>query len=120
MTLASKLKIGSFSPISLASIAFYGLAGIILLVLMATSGFPPDVALIGIVSVITAYGLFVRRGWALWLAVALFFVVTTFTLFTLYFVIATDAVAAAGMAAYAVLTWVFTLLIVWKRKTPVD
>jgi len=120
MTLASKLKIGSFSPISLASIAFYGVAGIVFLILMATSGFPPDVALIGIVSVITAYGLLMRRGWALWLVVALFFVVTTFTLYTLYFVVATDAVAAAGMAVYAVLTWIFTAIAVWKRKTPID
>jgi len=120
MTLASKLKIGSFSPISLASIAFYGLAGVIFLVLMATTGFPPHVALIGIVSVVTAYGLFMKRGWAAWLVVAMFFVVTTFTLYTLYFVVATDAVAALGMIVYAVLTWVFTFFIVRKRQASVD
>ena len=39
---------------------------------------------------------------------------------TLYFVVATDAGAAAGMVIYAVLTWVFTALAVWKRKTPID
>ncbi|HUJ85107.1 MAG TPA: hypothetical protein VLV84_05830 [Candidatus Acidoferrales bacterium] len=120
MTLASRLRIGSFSPISLASIAFYGIAGIVFLVLMAINGFPPDVALIGIVSIIAAYGLFMRRAWAIWLVAVLFFAASTFTLYTLYFVAATDALAATGMIAYAVLTWIFTALVVWNRKNQTD
>jgi SNF family Na+-dependent transporter len=112
--LASKIR--NQTPISLASIAFYGIAGIILLVLLPFSGFPPHIGLLGIVSVITAYGLLMRRKWANWLVVALFFVATTFTLYTLYYVIATDAITSVSMIAYAALTWIFTIVVVKNRK----
>jgi hypothetical protein len=106
MQLASKLKIENLG--SLATIAFYGLVGIILLVLMAISGFPPHVGLMGITSILAAYGIFKKRFWSIWLIVALFFVATTFSLFTLYYVLSTDALATAGMITYAILTWIFT------------
>ncbi len=118
MALMSKLSIKNLPQ--LASVAFYGLAGIVLLALMAINGFPPDVALLGLVSVVAAYGLFMKRGWALWLVVALFFVSTTFALYTLYFVVGTDALAALGIVVYAVLTWIFTVLVVRKRKAQID
>jgi hypothetical protein len=115
MQLASKLK--NQTPLSLATIGFYALAGLILLVLMAMSGFPPNVGLLGITSLIAAYGLLMNRRWAKWLVAALFLVATTFTLYTLYFVISSDAVTSAGMLAYAVLTWIFTLVV---AKKPVE
>jgi hypothetical protein len=43
-------------------------------------------------------------------------VVTTFTLYTLYFVLATDLIASIAMIAYAVLTWIFTAYIALNRK----
>jgi hypothetical protein len=112
--LASKIK--TQTPISLATIAFYGIAGIILLALLPFSGFPPHVGLMGIVSLFAAYGLLLQRKWANWLVVALFFVATTFTLYTLYYVIATDAATSVGMIAYAALTWIFTIVVVKNRK----
>ncbi len=118
MALASKLNMKNIPQ--LASAAFYGLAGIVLIALMALNGFPPDVALLGIVSIVAAYGLFMKRGWALWLVVALFFVASTFALYTLYFVVATDVLATAGMAIYVVLTWIFTALVIMKRKAQID
>ena len=114
MALASKLKTQNLA--SLASIAFYGIAGIIFLILLPLSGFPPHVGLTGITSLIAAYGLLKKRFWAIWLVAALFFVATTFALVTLYYVLATDALASAGMIAYAVLTWVFTAYAINKRK----
>ncbi len=114
MQIASKLKMENIT--SIASAAFYGLAGLVLLILLPFSGFPPHVGLLGIVSLATAYGLFMKRKWAIWLVAALFFVVSTFSLFTLYYVIATDALASASMLVYAVLTWAFTIFIVIKRK----
>jgi hypothetical protein len=114
MQIASKLKMENIA--SLASAAFYGLAGLVLLILLPFSGFPPHVGLLGIVSLATAYGIFMKRKWAIWLVAALFFVVSTFTLYTLYYVIATDVVASASMLVYAVLTWAFTIYIVIKRK----
>jgi hypothetical protein len=105
-------KIKTQTPMSLASIAFYGIVGIILLIMLPFSGFPPHVGLLGITSIFAAYGLLFQRKWATWLVAALFFVATTFSLFTLYYVIATDAVAAASMIAYAVLTWIFTIIVI--------
>jgi SNF family Na+-dependent transporter len=114
MQLASRIK--TQTPISLASVAFYGIVGIIFLVLLPVSGFPPHIALMGITSIFAAYGLLFQRKWAKWLVAALFFVATTFSLYTLYFVLATDAVASAGMIAYVVLTWIFTLVVIRKVK----
>ncbi len=114
MALGSKLQIENIG--SLASIAFYAIAGVLLLVFLALSGFPPHIGLMGITSLITAYGLFRKRSWAIWMVAALFFVATAFSLYTLYYVLATDALASAGMIAYAVLTWIFTAYAFSKRK----
>ncbi len=113
MQLASKLK--TQPKTALASIAFYGIAGIILLVLLPLSGFPPHVGLTGIASLIAAYGLLMERKWAKWLVAVLFFVATTFTTYTLYYVLAFDALASAGMIAYTALTWIFTVLVLRKH-----
>ena len=114
MQIASKLKMENIA--SLASTAFYGLAGLVLLILLPFSGFPPHVGLLGIVSLTTAYGIFMKRKWAIWLVAVLFFIVSTFSLFTLYYVIATDALASVGIIAYAVLTWALTIYRVINRK----
>ncbi len=55
------------------------------------------------------------RKWAKWLVVILFFVATTFTFYTLYYIIAIDTVASAGMIAYTALTWIFTVLVLRKQ-----
>lgn len=115
MSFASKLKFESKG--AFATFAFYGLAGIILLILLPLSGFPPHIALLGITSLVAAYGLFAKRKWAFWIVVVLFFVVTTFTLYTLYFVLSTDLIAAIGMIAYALLTWAFTAYVAINRKS---
>ena len=115
MSLASKLKMENMETI--APVAFYGLVGIIFLIMLPLSGFPPHIGLMGVTSLIAAYGLFKKRFWAIWLVVALFFVATTFTLYTLYFVLTIDVLATAGMIAYAVLTWIFTAYVISKRKS---
>ena len=60
MSLTSKLKVENFG--SLATTAFYGIVGIVFLVLLAMSGFPPHIGLMGITSLIAAYGLFRKRS----------------------------------------------------------
>lgn len=114
MSLASKLKMENMELI--APVAFYGLVGIIFFIMLPLSGFPPHIGLMGVTSLLAAYGLFKNRFWAIWLVVALFFVATTFTLYTLYYVLAIDVLATAGMIAYAVLTWIFTAYVISKRK----
>jgi hypothetical protein len=103
---------------ALAPVAFYGAVGVLLLALLPFANFPPHVGLTGILSLITAYGIFKKRFWAVWLVVALFFVATTFSLYTLYFIAFSNWTVSIGMITYAVLTWVFTLYIALKRKAP--
>ena len=115
MQLASKIKLQSVT--SLASIAFYGVTGIVFIILLPISGFPPHVGLLGIASIAAAYGLLMNQKWARWLVVALFFVASTFTLYTLYFTIGSDAITAVSMITYSALTWVFTAIAVKKPKS---
>jgi hypothetical protein len=115
LSLISKLK--AEQPFSLATIAFYGLAGLILLIMLPLSGFPPHIGLLGITSLVAAYGLLTKRFWATWLVVALFFVVTASALYTLYYIIGTDILTSVAMIAYLVLTWVFTAYAISNRKT---
>ena len=115
MQIASKIKTQPIT--SLASIAFYGIVGIIFLILLPFSGFPPHIGLLGITSIVAAYGLLMQRKWAKWLVAVLFFVATTFTFYTLYFILATDAIASAGMIVYTILTWIFTVIVLKTVKT---
>jgi len=117
MSFMSKLKTMKTMGIrALAPIAFYGVVGILLLALLPFANFPPHIGLTGIMSLITAYGLFTKRSWATWLVAALFFVATTLSLYTLYYILFSNWIVGISMIAYAVLTWVFTARILLKRK----
>ncbi len=115
MPFASKLKTADVR--TLAPVAFYGTVGIIFLALLPFANFPPHVGLTGILSLVTAYGIFKKRFWAVWLVIALFAVATTISLYTLYVVQFSNWLVGISMIAYAVLTWVFTAYIMLKRKT---
>jgi hypothetical protein len=114
--LSSKLKIESIGSFTTA--AFYGVAGILLLVVMSLSNFPPHIALLGITSIIAAYGILKRRFWSTWLISALFFVVTALTLYTAYYTAKFDSLTTTAMIAYLVLTWIFTAYAVKTRPKP--
>ena len=114
MSFASKLKTADAR--ALAPVAFYGAVGIIFLALLPFANFPPHIGLTGILSLVTAYGIFKKRFWALWLVIALFAVATTLSLYTLYVIAFTNWIVAISMIVYAVLTWLVTLYIVLKRK----
>ena len=114
MSFASKLKTADAQ--TLAPAVFYGAAGIIFLVLLPLSDFPPHIGLTGILSLVTAYGIIKKRFWALWMVVALFAVATTFSLYTLAMVAFANVIVGVSMVVYAVLTWIVTLYIVLRRK----
>ena len=116
MTLATKLR--SFSRIELASIAFYAISGIILLASLFLTSFAPQLGLLGIISLIVAYGLFTKRGWAPWLLFILFVAATTFSLYTLYAGGFSNSLVGISMIVYAVLTWVFAFYVLLRKKTP--
>jgi len=116
MTLKSKLKIKSVG-IFAASI-FYAIVGIFSLVVLVTSNFELiHIGLIGILNLISAYGLFKKRAWALWVVVALFFIATTFSASMLYYAFGIDIILDICAIAYLILTWIFTAYVATKRKT---
>ena len=115
MSVGSKLKIENKGMF--ATSVFYAVVGIVFLVLLAMANFPVHLAVIGIFSLITAYGLFMKRTWTPWFVVILFFVGTTFSAFMIYYVIGTDGLVGTGALVYLILTWVFTAFVVMKRKT---
>jgi hypothetical protein len=114
VSLGSRFKNASIG--TLAPVAFYGVAGILFLVLLPLANYPPHLGLTGIMSLIAAYGLFTKRTWAKWLVVALFFVATTISLYTLYFVLLSNWLVSLGLLVYAVLTWYFTYYTVATGK----
>ena len=116
MSLASKLNIESKGMFA-ASI-FYAIAGIVFLILLVTAGFPPHLGIIGVFSLIAAYGLFQKRSWSIWLIAILFFVATTFSIYMLhYYLSLSDYLMSLGITAYLVLTWIFSAYAASKRSS---
>jgi hypothetical protein len=114
VSLVSKLKTADVR--TLLPALFYGAVGIIFLVFLPLTNFPPHIGLTGLLSLVTAYGIIKKRFWAFWLVVALFAVATTMSLHTLYVIAFTNVIVGVSMVVYAVLTWLVTLYIVVKRK----
>jgi uncharacterized membrane protein (DUF2068 family) len=115
MSLKSKLKIESVGMF--AASVFYALVGIICFVEFPMAIFPPHIGIIGILSLITAYGLLKNRIWTIWVVIALSFIATTFSVYTLYSAFQKDLLLDIIMIAYLILTWIFTAYTAAKRKT---
>ncbi len=99
-----------------ASIAFYIVSGILLLVFLPLTGFPPHLGFLGIVSLITAYSLVTKRVWALWLVAILFVSNSAFGLFTLYSTGFSNILLALTMVAYVALTWILSIYLFQRRR----
>ena len=82
MTLALASRLKDFNRIEIISLAFYALSGLILLISLPFADYAPQLGLLGILSLIVAYGVFTKRGWAPWLIFVLFIAASTFC--TLY------------------------------------
>ena len=95
---------------------FYLIAGILDFVALFLSTFPPQLAIIGILSLATAYGLMQKRMWAFWLAIVTFLVTTTFAVYTLAYTLG-NLMLNLAMVAYLILTWIVTAYAAMKRKT---
>lgn len=113
MDIKSKLKIESVGMFAAA--VFYAVTGVVCLAVLTTEMFI-HVALIGILSLAAAFGLFMKRPWAMWFIVILFFTVTTFSVSMLYYTMGSDIFLDVAMASFLVLTWIFTAYIAAKRK----
>ncbi|HVP15818.1 MAG TPA: hypothetical protein VMT42_00415, partial [candidate division Zixibacteria bacterium] len=84
--------------------------------LLPMASFAPYLAIIGIFSLIAAYGVFRKRVWAIWFVIILFFVATTFSAVMIYNIRQIDALLGLSSILYLILTWVFTLYAWAKRK----
>lgn len=116
MSLKSKLKVESVGMF--AAFVFYAVVGIICFAVLAIVDFSlVHIGIIGILSLITAYGLLKSRAWTLWVVVVLLFIATTFSAYTLYFAFEKDVLLDVGTIAYLLFTWVFTAYTAAKRKT---
>jgi hypothetical protein len=111
----SKLK--RANQIRLLSIGFYAVTGALLMAFLSVTGFPPHVGFLGIVSLIAAYSVFMKRFWAPWLAFVLLFANTAFSAVTLYSVGFSNVLVSAALVPYLVLTWFVTIE---QQRTKID
>lgn len=109
----SKLKNANLGTV--ASIAFYAVTGVLLIILLPLANYLPHIGLTGVMSLITAYALFMKRSWGKWLVASLFFVVTTMSFLTVYFILFSNLLVSMALILYAVLTWYFTYYVFIKK-----
>ena len=115
MSLKSKLKIENVGMF--AAFVFYAVVGITCFAVLAIADFSLiHIGIIGILSLITAYGLFKNRVWSLWVVTMLFFIATTFSAYTLYCAFGENLILDIIAITYLILTWVFTAYTAAKRK----
>lgn len=113
-----KSKLGMEDMGLFAAFAFYGVVGILCFAALAIVDFRlVHIGIIGILSLATAYGLSRNRVWALWSVIVLFFMATTFSLYSLYFFWGEFPLLDATMIAYLILSWVFTIYVAARRRT---
>jgi small-conductance mechanosensitive channel len=99
------------------TLIFYLIVGIISFAMLVITYSPPSIGIIGIFSLVTAYGLFRKRNWTIWFVIILFLTATTLATYTLYYYFWQNLLFTTGVLAYLILTWVFTAYTASKRKT---
>ncbi|MDR0493989.1 MAG: hypothetical protein LBH74_10215 [Nitrososphaerota archaeon] len=114
VSIAAKLR--GLSSSQLVAIVFYGFAGILLLISLPLTSFPPHLGFLSIISLITAYSLLSKRAWGPWLVFILLVTNTVFSLYTLYYVGLSNVLVALSMLTYAGLTWIVTAIVLIKIK----
>jgi len=113
VSISSKLGIESVGM--LLALIFYAIVGILCFAVFALVNLP-HLAIIGIFSLVTAYGLFKKRSWALWIVVMLFFVGTAFSLNMLIVAFGKELLLDLSMIGYLILTWVSTAYVASRRR----
>lgn len=93
---------------------FYLVAGIGNIIILVMNNFnPPHVALVALLSLISAVGIYRLEKWSLWLVVALSFIVTTYGSFMLNFYLEKNPISQGAVNWAVVLTWTIYLLLTW-------
>lgn len=115
MSIGSRLRIENFGIFLTA--VFYAIVGIAFFAMLPLADFPPHIAAMGILSLVTGYGLFRKRNWAIYPVVMLFFIATTFSVYMLYYLFGQALLIDIAMVTYLILTWVATAYTATKRTT---
>jgi len=120
MPLKSRLKVEN--PAVLLFSAFYVIVGIVFLFIFVIYNLRLlHLGIIGVLSLMAAYGVFRMEKWAVWLVAALFLLGTTFGTITLYDSIVLQTFEGAllfhvALIAYLILTVVALIYVAAKRK----
>lgn len=100
-----------------AASMFYAVVGIICFAVLVVVDFRlVHIGIIGILSLMTAYGVLNSRVWTMWGVVALFFIGTTFSAYMVYRTAQKNILYDVILIAYLLLTWIFTAYTTSKRK----
>jgi hypothetical protein len=111
-------RFGKLKRLELGSLIFYAATGILFFAFLPLSGYPPHLAFIGILSIITAYGIFVKRAWTPWIVASLLIINSVFSLYTLIAVGFSNLLVALAMIAFVALTWLTSMyLLVLKSRS---
>lgn len=125
MSLRSKLKFESVgAAVFSVFYAIVGVANISILVLSNLTA-PPHIAVLAILSLITAYGLFKMKKWAVLLTIVLFFLGTTFSASQLYYSIIIEPFFSSleaslfnlTLTAYVIMLLAALIYVVAKRES---
>jgi hypothetical protein len=114
MSLSAKLR--TFTVTQLGAMCFYALSGLLLLVFLTLTGFPPHLGFLGILNLVTAYSLFQRRFWTTWLVFILLITNSGFALYTLSMIELSNLLVSTTMILYLVFTWIVSASLLIKRK----
>lgn len=119
MTLKNKFKVEN--PVVFLFSVVYTIVGIVFLSIFVVYGLkPPHVGVIGILSLITAYGVFRMEKWAVWLVVVLFLLGNTVGIITLIFTSRWPAEFGfplqLPLIIYLIITEVISIYVVAKRN----
>jgi len=112
----SKLKIQSWGIF--LSAVFYLIVGILTMVALFIYNLQLiHFAIIGALSLITAFGLFGAKKWTVWFATGLFFIGNVFSAFNLHYsVFRNDIMLQIAFAMHLFLLWITTIYILARRK----
>jgi len=121
MTLKSKFKVEN--PVVFLFSVFYIIAGAVEVSYSVIENFtsPPHIGVLGLLSLITAYGLFKMRKWSVLLVTALFFLGITFGATTLYDSVILQTFEGAllfhtALVAYMIILLIAFVYVVAKRE----
>jgi len=110
MTSKSKFKVEN--PIAVLFSVFYIIAGAVEVSYLVIENFRfPHIGVLGLLSLITAYGLFKMRKWSVLLVIALFFLGITFGAITLYNSVILQTFEGALLLHTALIVYMIMLLI---------